>query len=219
MKAGPTANYLKQMDSCIAAVDTETAQAGKPPALLLHSCCAPCSTSVIASLSPHFAITVFYYNPNIDLPEEYHHRANEQRKLLEQLPTPTPVLFLEGEYLPGEFLEMAVPYAGEREGGVRCKKCYTMRLEKTAKTAAELGIPWFCSTLSVSPLKDADRINTIGNALGKEYGVSWLWSNFKKRDGYRKSVEMSRKYNLYRQDYCGCSFSRAREGISLDEPD
>lgn len=219
MNDNRTVNYLSRMDSCIAAADGETAKTGTPPAMLLHSCCAPCSTSVIASLSPHFAITVFYYNPNIDLPEEYHHRADEQRKLLEQLTTPNPVLFLEGEYLPGEFLEMAVPYAGECEGGIRCTQCYTMRLEKTAKTAAQRGIPWFCSTLSVSPLKDANRINTIGSTLGEHYSVSWLWSNFKKRDGYRKSVEMSRDYGLYRQDYCGCSFSRASSGISLIEPD
>lgn len=219
MKNEKNPNYPALMDACLAEADGETAKTGTPPALLLHSCCAPCSTSVITSLSPHFSITVFYYNPNIDLPEEYHHRADEQRKLLKQLPTPNPVTFLEGEYLPGEFLEMAVPYAGEREGGIRCTKCYTMRLEKTAKTAAELGIPWFCSTLSVSPLKDANRINTIGKTLAEQYGASWLWSNFKKRDGYRTSVEMSREYGLYRQDYCGCSFSRAREGISQDEPD
>ncbi len=214
-----SANYPVLMDSCIAASDAETARTGTPPALLLHSCCAPCSTCVIASLSPHFAITVFYYNPNIDLPEEYHHRADEQRKLLDQLRTPNPVRFLEGEYLPGEFLEMAVPYAGEREGGVRCSKCYTMRLEKTAKTAADLGIPWFCTTLSVSPLKDENLINTIGHTLAEQYDLSWLWSNFKKRDGYRKSVEMSREYGLYRQNYCGCSFSRASEGIQLDDTD
>lgn len=219
MKNGKKTNYPALMDSCIATADAETARTGSPAAMLLHSCCAPCSTSVIESLSPHFAITVFYYNPNIDLPEEYHHRADEQRKLLERLETPNPVNFLEGEYRPGEFLEMAVPYAGEREGGIRCTNCYTMRLEKTAKTAVELGIPWFCSTLSVSPLKDAERINTIGNTMAEQYGVSWLWSNFKKRDGYRQSVKMSREYNLYRQDYCGCSFSRVREGISQDQPD
>lgn len=205
-------NYLAKMDGCIAAANDENP--GAIPRLLLHSCCAPCSTSVISALSPHFSITVFYYNPNIDIADEYQKRAEEQRTLLTKLETPNPVSFLEGEYHPGDFLESAVPYAGELEGGIRCTQCYTLRLEKTAQTAAELKFPWFTTTLSVSPLKDVNRINTIGNAMGEKYGVSWLWSNFKKRNGYLLSVEMSKEFGLYRQDFCGCSFSRVRAGIS-----
>lgn len=208
MNGSPRINYLPKMDSCLAEADDYTAKTGTPPALLLHSCCAPCSTSVIQTLSSHFIITVFYYNPNIDFPEEYCKRAREQQLLLQKMETPNPVHFLEGEYHPDVFLEMAEPLAAEPEGGIRCTHCYTMRLEMTAKTAADRSIPWFCSTLSVSPLKDARRINSIGSSLAEKYGITWLWSDFKKRDGYRQSVELSREYNLYRQDYCGCSFSK-----------
>jgi len=178
------------------------------PTLLLHSCCAPCSSSVIATLAGFFRITVFYYNPNIDDGDEYDRRAREQERLLAAMPTPLPVRFLEGEYVPGDFLGTAARYADEKEGGARCTFCYGLRLEKTARTANEGGFDYYCTTLSVSPMKDAGRINTIGQTLAEKHGVAWLPSDFKKNDGYKQSVELSRTYGLYRQDYCGCSFSR-----------
>lgn len=206
MNMKKTSNYPAKMDACIAATKHEGS--GTIPRLLLHSCCAPCSTSVITSLSPHFDITVFYYNPNIDAPQEYKKRAEEQRILLTKMTTPNPVTFLEGEYNPDDFLKFAAPYASEPEGGIRCTHCYSLRLEKTAQIASQLGFTWFTTTLSVSPLKDEKRINAIGNAMGEKYGVFWLWSNFKKRNGYLRSVQMGKELGLYRQNYCGCSFSQ-----------
>ncbi len=184
----------------------------KAPALLLHSCCAPCSSSVITSLAPFFRITVFYFNPNIDEKAEYDRRAREQERLIAGMPAPHPVRFMEGAYRPEEFLDTARLFANEKEGGARCTFCYSLRLEKTAVTAAGNGFDYFCSTLSVSPMKDAVRINSIGQSLAANYGIAWLVSDFKKKDGYKKSVELSKEYGLYRQDYCGCSFSK-REGL------
>lgn len=178
------------------------------PSLLLHSCCAPCSSSVITKLAEHFLITVFYYNPNIDDKEEYTLRAREQERLITEMKVPNPVFFLEGEYQPTDFLTRATPLAKEPEGGARCTFCYSLRLEKTAQIAKAQSFDFFTTTLSVSPLKDAHRINTIGNALEKKYAVRWLVSDFKKKDGYRQSVELSKKYGMYRQNYCGCSFSK-----------
>jgi predicted adenine nucleotide alpha hydrolase (AANH) superfamily ATPase len=178
------------------------------PSLLLHSCCAPCSTAVIAALAPAFRITVFYYNPNIDDREEYDKRAREQERLVSLIPAANPISFLEGDYNPEDFLVVARPYADEREGGKRCSLCYALRLDRTAREAVRGTFDYFATTLSISPLKDAERINSIGSALGEKYGVQWLWSDFKKKDGYRTSVELSKEYGLYRQNYCGCSFSR-----------
>ena len=178
------------------------------PRLFLHSCCAPCSSAVIASLAPFFKITVFYYNPNIDEETEYRKRAHEQERLIQELSTANPVSFLEGDYRPEEFLAGAESLANEPEGGARCSFCYALRLDETARIASEGKYDFFTTTLSVSPLKDAERINTIGSALGEKYGISWLWSDFKKKDGYKRSIELSKEYNLYRQNYCGCSFSK-----------
>lgn len=194
-------NYQKRME------ETLSALAGTED-ILLHSCCAPCSSAVIACLSSFFRITVFYYNPNIDEREEYDKRAREQERLIRAMPTPNPVTFLEGEYDSEDFLVGARARANDREGGERCTFCYALRLDKTARVAQELKIPFFATTLSVSPMKDAERINAIGSAAGEKYGVRWLWSDFKKKNGYLKSIELSREYGLYRQDYCGCSFSR-----------
>jgi Uncharacterized protein conserved in bacteria len=198
-------NYQKKMEDMLSGLDGI-------PELLLHSCCGPCSTSVIAVLSPRFRITVFYYNPNIDESAEYEKRAREQKRLVGLMPTPNPVSFLEVGYLPEDFAAAAAGHEADREGGARCSICYALRLEKTARIARERGIPLFSTTLSVSPMKDAGRINTIGNALGEKYGVSWLWSDFKKKDGYKRSIELSREYGLYRQDYCGCAYSRRDAG-------
>lgn len=200
------------MEEIVCGFERDGRTGSRAPSLLLHSCCAPCSSSVITTLADFFRITVFYYNPNIDEKDEYEKRAREQERLVALLPTPLPVRFLEGEYRSADFLETAERFADEPEGGARCTFCYGLRLEKTAHTAAEGGFDYFCSTLSVSPLKDAVRINSIGQSLAGKHGVAWLPSDFKKNDGYKKSVELSRTYDLYRQDYCGCSFSRrARE--------
>ena len=194
-------NYHQKMTETIAKLEGT-------PTLLLHSCCAPCSTAVIASLSSVFRITVFYYNPNIDDREEYEKRAREQERLVSLIPAANPVSFLEGDYNPEDFLAAARPYADEREGGQRCSICYALRLDKTAREAVRGEFDFYTTTLSISPLKDAERINSIGSALGEKYRVQWLWSDFKKKDGYRASVELSKEYGLYRQNYCGCSFSR-----------
>jgi predicted adenine nucleotide alpha hydrolase (AANH) superfamily ATPase len=178
------------------------------PSLLLHSCCAPCSTAVISALSAYFRITVFYYNPNIDERAEYEKRANEQRKLIGIMPTPNPVSFMEGEYDSENFLSGAAAFADEEEGGERCTFCYSLRLAKTASTAGEKGFDFFTTTLSISPMKDAERINVIGKAMGDKFGVKWLASDFKKQNGYQKSIELSKEYGLYRQNYCGCSYSK-----------
>jgi len=178
------------------------------PLLLLHSCCAPCSTAVISALSAYFSITVFYYNPNIDERAEYEKRANEQRRLIGIMPTPNPIRFMEGEYNSEDFLSGAASFADENEGGERCTFCYALRLEKTARTAHETGFDYFTTTLSVSPMKDAERINAIGKEMGDKFEVQWLCSDFKKQNGYQKSIELSKEYGLYRQNYCGCSFSK-----------
>lgn len=181
-----------------------------PPSLLLHSCCGPCSSAVIAALSAFFNITVYYYNPNIDEKGEYEKRKREQIRLIKELPTFYPVAFLEGEYKPQDFLDAASVHAHEKEGGKRCAVCFSLRLEKTAQTAHAQNFDFFATTLTVSPMKDAQQINSTGNFLAEKYKIKWLWSDFKKKDGYKKSVELSKKYNLYRQDYCGCSFSHRK---------
>jgi len=180
------------------------------PSLMLHSCCGPCSTAVIAVLSSFFKITVLYYNPNIDDRAEYEKRAREQERLIAMMPTPNPVAFLEGEYDPEEFLSFARDRADDPEGGDRCTLCYGLRIERTALEAKKAGCDYFTTTLSLSPMKDAKRINALGDALGKKHGVAWLWSDFKKKNGFLKSIELSREYGLYRQDFCGCSYSRRK---------
>jgi len=178
------------------------------PSLMLHSCCGPCSTAVIAVLSSFFKITVLYYNPNIDDRAEYDRRAREQERLIALMPTPNPIAFHEGEYDPEEFLSFARDRAADEEGGERCTLCYGLRIERTAIEAKKAGCDYFTTTLSLSPMKDAKRINEIGAACGKKHGVTWLWSDFKKKNGFLKSIELSREYGLYRQDFCGCSYSR-----------
>jgi predicted adenine nucleotide alpha hydrolase (AANH) superfamily ATPase len=194
-------NYRQLMDETLAHLEGT-------PTILLHSCCAPCSTSVIAVLSSFFKITVFYYNPNIDEQEEYIKRAKEQERLIGIMRTPNPVTFLEGEYRSEDFTTGAEQLASEREGGKRCTFCYALRLDRTAREASAGKYDYFTTTLSVSPMKDAVRINDIGSGLEKKYGCRWLWSDFKKKDGFKKSVALSEEYGLYRQDYCGCSYSR-----------
>lgn len=183
-------------------------EAGKVPKLLLHSCCAPCSSYVLEYLSQYFDITVLYYNPNISPAAEFEKRAAEQERLVASIPTLHPVAFLCGHYDPSEFTAISKGLEDLPEGGERCTKCYRLRLEETAKLAKELGYDYFTTTLSISPLKDAERLNTIGGELAEQYGVAYLYSDFKKKEGYKRSIQLSADYTLYRQDYCGCIYSK-----------
>ena len=197
-------NYQREMEKLI---ERHQAQ-GEVPRLLLHSCCAPCSSYVMEYLSKYFSITVFYYNPNIFPPEEYGKRVEEQVRLIGEQPHLHPVEFLEGNYDPERFFQAVKGHEGDREGGERCFKCYRLRLEEAAKMAARGGYDYFTTTLTISPLKNAQKLNEIGEELEKIYHVKHLPSDFKKKNGYKRSTELSREYGLYRQDYCGCVFSK-----------
>ena len=181
---------------------------GVVPSLLLHTCCAPCSSAVLLRLANYFHITVFYYNPNIEPKEEYFKRKEEQKRFLQEYNSKYPISFLDCDYDHASFETMSEGLENEKEGGSRCFKCYRLRLEKTALMAKEKGFQYFGTSLTVSPYKNARKINEIGEELAKQYQVSFLYSDFKKHDGYKKSILMSHEYNLYRQDYCGCSFSK-----------
>ncbi|WP_024752504.1 epoxyqueuosine reductase QueH [Treponema phagedenis] len=200
-------NYNILMEETIENLKTS----GIVSTLLLHSCCAPCSSSVIKRLAPHFKLTVFYYNPNIDSDNEYKKRAEEQQRLIEiynaQKLFPIPVRIITAEYSPEAFYTIAKGYENCREGGERCFRCYHLRLSITAEAAQKNGFDYFCSTLSVSPLKNAEKINKIGSALSTE-NCRWLSSDFKKKNGYLSSIELSKRFGLYRQDYCGCIYSK-----------
>ncbi len=184
------------------------------PTLLLHSCCAPCSSYVLEYLSEYFYITVFYYNPNIYPAEEYAHRAREQEEFVRRFPARHPVRFAEGDYDTGRFYEMSRGLEDAPEGGERCRRCYEMRLRAAGEMAKAGGFDYFTTTLSISPHKDALVLNRIGARLSDELGVAYLYSDFKKKNGYLRSIELSREYGMYRQDYCGCVFSY-REGHAL----
>lgn len=174
--------------------------------LLLHSCCGPCSSSVIERLKDYFDITILYYNPNIEPIEEYLKRKEEQIRLLNELN----IKFMDIDYLNEEYRSKVVGYEKEPENGLRCHICYRLRLEKTAKIAKENNFDYFATTLTVSPYKNAKVINELGLELQNKYNINYLLSDFKKEDGYKRSIELSKKYNLYRQDYCGCLFSKER---------
>lgn len=196
-------NYQKELDNIIAG----HGQRREAPTLFLHSCCAPCSSYVLEYLSEFFRITVFYYNPNIYPAEEYEKRVEEQKNLIERLPSVYPIEFVEGAYDKERFYEMARGLEQVSEGGERCFRCYELRLRETARLAAERGFDYFTTTLTISPLKNAAKLNEIGGLLGEEYQTVWLPADFKKKNGYKRSIELSKEYNLYRQDYCGCVFS------------
>ena len=176
--------------------------------LLLHACCAPCSTACLERLANFLKVTIFYYNPNITDEIEYKKRIEEIKKLLTLISPKYKVELLEGSYEPNKFFEMAKGLEKEPERGKRCFKCYEMRLEETAKIASKLGFNNFCTTLTLSPHKNANWINEIGKKLNTEYDSNYLYSDFKKKEGYKRSIELSKEYNLYRQDYCGCIYSK-----------
>ncbi len=203
-------NYQKELDILLAKEENH----GKR--LFLHSCCAPCSSYVLEYLRQFFRITVFYYNPNITQAQEYGKRAEEQKRLIQTynsllLPEDKayPIDCVDGPYDVGRFLEAVRGLESCPEGGERCFVCYELRLRETARLAKEGRYDFFSTTLTISPLKNAVKLNEIGESLAKEYGTVWLPSDFKKKDGYKRSVVLSSEYGLYRQDYCGCAFSKA----------
>lgn len=197
-------NYQKETDSVIESLN------GTVPTLLLHSCCAPCSSYTLEYLSRYFSITVFYFNPNISPKAEFDKRFAEQKRLIETLPSENKISLICGDYNYDEFLNIARGYESVPEGGERCFRCYRMRLEKTAELAKQNGFDYFCTTLSISPLKNSQKINEIGFDVAEKSGVKWLPSDFKKREGYKRSIELSREYDLYRQNFCGCVFSKSQ---------
>ena len=179
--------------------------------ILLHSCCAPCSSYVITFLAPYFNITILYYNPNIFPKNEYLKRKEEQIRLINSLKTSNKVDILDCDYDNEIYEKQIKGYENCPERGARCNICFKLRLEKTAELAKKNNYDYFCSTLTVSPYKNAKLINEIGNELAKKYQIKWLYSDFKKNDGYKKSIELSKKYNLYRQNYCGCIYSKKEQ--------
>ena len=197
-------NYQRELEAVI----KENESKSRVPRLLLHSCCAPCSSYVLEYLSDYFEITVFYYNPNISPAEEYEKRAAEQKHLIHELPAKHPIHLVVGAYEPERFYAVSRGLEMVPEGGERCFQCFRLRLEEAAKMAAEGGFDYFATTLTISPLKNAQKLNEIGEELSEIYKVEHLPSDFKKKNGYKRSVELSAQYGLYRQNYCGCVFSK-----------
>lgn len=197
-------NYQKILDGII----EENSNKSEVPKLLLHACCAPCSSYCLEYLSNFFEITVFYFNPNISLKEEYEYRLCEEKRLISLMEFKNSVNIVDGVYNPNDFYTAVRGLEKEPEGGKRCEKCFRLRLEASAAEAKKLGCDYFATTLTISPLKNAQLINTIGEELGQQYGVKWLFNDFKKKEGYKRSIILSKKYNLYRQNYCGCIFSK-----------
>lgn len=182
--------------------------------LLMHACCAPCSSYCFEETSKFFDVTLYFYNPNMDTAEEYEKRREELKKLAgEFFPNGKKAATATEEYEPKEFYERVKGYENEPEGGARCEKCFELRLEKTAAYAKEHGFDYFTTTLTVSPHKNAEKINAIGEKIGQKYGVKYLYSDFKKRDGFKRSTALSEEFGLYRQNYCGCVFSKRMEEI------
>lgn len=197
-------NFQKELEKII----EENEKDGVVPSLLLHSCCAPCSSYCLEYLSRYFKITVLYYNPNLYPAEEYERRVFEQRRLVEALPAKNKISLVEMKGEPQEFYSAVKGLENVKEGGERCFACFRLRLERAAEYASENGFDFFTTTLTISPLKNAAKLNEIGEAAGKKFGVRHLPSDFKKKNGYKRSVELSKAYELYRQDYCGCIFSK-----------
>lgn len=209
-------NYQRELDSILDRIPRGEKR------LFLHSCCAPCSSYVLEYLSAYFQITVFYFNPNISPDGEYRHRLAEQKRLIERYNREGrryPILVQEGDYEPQRFFDMAGGLEDCPEGGERCENCFRLRLEETARQALAAGADYFTTTLSISPLKNAPLLNRIGEEMASTYGVPWLPSDFKKKNGYKRSVELSAEYGLYRQDYCGCIYSKAERARHKDNRD
>lgn len=197
-------NFQKELDKTIENIK----KVNTVPKLLIHSCCAPCSSYCLEYLSNYFDITVLYYNPNIFPKDEYMYRIEEQKRLIEAMTFENEVKFIATDYTPNDFYDSIRGLEEEPEGGDRCTVCFRVRLEYAAKLAKSLGFDYFVTTLSISPMKNSKLLNAIGLELEEKYGIKYLISDFKKRDGYRRSVELSKEYELYRQDYCGCVYSK-----------
>lgn len=197
-------NYQKELDALI----EKNQSLGVVPTLFLHACCAPCSSYALEYLSQFFKITVVFYNPNITDKDEYDYRLSEEKRLIAEMPFKNPVSFIEGEYCPDSFFAMAKGLESAPERGARCLKCYEQRLRYTAALAKEQGADFFATTLTLSPLKNAAAINGIGERLSAELATEYLPTDFKKKGGYLRSIELSKEYNLYRQNFCGCVYSR-----------
>ena len=203
-------NYQKELDFLIENLEKNK----KVPTLLLHSCCAPCSSYVLEYLSKYFKISILFYNPNIYPLEEYSRRVAEQKGLISVLEVKNKIRFIESRYDTESFYNITKGLEDQKEGGERCFKCYGLRLKEVAIIAKEQEFDYFTTTLSISPHKNAQKLNEIGSELSEEYNVKYLYSDFKKKEGYKRSIELSNEYNLYRQDYCGCIFSK-NERINL----
>ena len=199
-------NYQVTMEKIIEQEQNNT----KTPPLLLHVCCGPCSSSVLERLASFFEITIYYYNPNISPIDEYQKRVEEVKRLIKEFNFKNPIHFMEGKYDNEKFENIAKGLENEPEGGARCTKCYYLRLHETAEVAKDNNFDYFTTTLSVSPYKNADKLNEIGRVLENKYNIHYLVSDFKKKDGYKRSIELSKEYNLYRQDYCGCIYSKRK---------
>lgn len=200
-------NYQKRLDEII----SSNCKNGVVPKLLLHACCAPCSSYCLEYLSQYFEISVLYYNPNISIKEEYEYRLSEEKRLISSMDFKNDVRIIDCDYNTKDFFNAVKGLENEPEGGRRCEECFKLRLEATAAEAKRLGIEYFGTTLTISPLKNAELINEIGEQLAEKYGVKWLYSDFKKKEGYKRSIILSKKYDLYRQNYCGCIFSKNRD--------
>ena len=196
-------NYQLELEKTLKQID------GTKPKLLLHVCCAPCSSYVLTYLSDYFDITVLYYNPNISPIEEYQKRLNEEKRLIKELNKDN-IHIMECNYENEEFEEIAKGLENVEEGGIRCRKCYNLRIEKTAQIAKEKNFDYFTTTLTISPLKNSQVLNQIGRELEEKYKIKYLYSDFKKKEGYKTSIILSKKYNLYRQNYCGCKYSKPK---------
>ena len=208
-------NYQRELDDLIQKLEAD----GEVPTLLLHSCCAPCSSYVLEYLSQYFKITVLYYNPNIYPESEYRYRAEEQKRFISMLPVKHPISFMEGDYIPKDFYQTVKGLEHIREGGERCFACYRLRLAEAANAAKKSGLDFFATTLTISPLKNAQKLNEIGEELADTYHVRWLPSDFKKKNGYKRSTELSHEYGMYRQDYCGCVFSLRERHPEIKDSD
>lgn len=206
-------NYQKELDNLIEKLVT----VNRRPKLLIHSCCAPCSSYVLEYLSNYFEITIFYYNPNIYPEDEYIRRVEEQRNLILAMPLQSKVQLIQENYQPTQYYEAVKGLEAEEEGGTRCFACYELRLREAAQLAKEGGYEYFTTTLSISPHKNAEKLNEISERLASEYGVFYLPSDFKKKNGYKRSIELSKEYDLYRQDYCGCVYSMRNHQNSEDK--
>lgn len=206
-------NYNNKTEEIIADIKSQ----GTVPNLLLHSCCAPCSSHVIDTLSPYFNITILYYNPNIEPYSEYEKRKNEEIRFIKEFPHQNKLDIMDCDYNNEAFKQLSKGLENEKEGGARCIKCYYERMAKTAFLAKENNYDYFATTLTVSPYKNSQKLNEIGASLENQYHIPYLYSDFKKKNGYKHSIELSKEYNLYRQDYCGCKYSKAEREQYLEE--